>query len=702
EFEKCLLQQRRNKELFAEVTAVYVEIHEGLQKKQAQEPFWFEELVYKRIIALDPSNASAHNNLSFLYSQYGVNLKDALREAQIANQLHPNDPLLLDTLGWGFYKNGQLDKAIETLKQSLSLNKDVADTHFHLATVYYDQSDVENASREFRETLRLEPDNAFARNNLAYLFSEKDVRLEEALQLVEEALERQPDNAAFLDTKGWVFFKMKKYDKAVEFLQKAVELSPETSELHLHLGKVYLATRDFDRAVKSFESALNYDPDNTKIARDLAYLFTLNGIRDAMDRYSRIGGVGASKENFKIFYDAMAHAAIGAGDYENATRTLAEFASFLPKAAPVSAASTSPATAAAAAARPLHEQLESLGEILPAEFDFVLTLERPGLAKLATFFAKQIAERYGLTLPQLGGLDAIPLRLALGLQYVDNKNAADFLAVAELPEGIFDELWSQLEAMKDPNQELTLPIGNMSVPFKVGGSPYKNIAIRSVTLQQGLVYFVMSKPYAVFSLNRSMLTALVDRVEKKDKGMAGVDAYRRFTMRQKKATDIILFLPFSKAAASQKLPEPYQKTFKDVRAFGAGYTVVSADELQESSVFLPAKPELSETLRKNLEHLLATVQKDLQARLSQEIKLEAKFSQEEDLVIGESKVYGFAKLVAEMLGNWYKMYLPNLDLTPNTRPGSPRTTPSSAPARPPPATPPKDSPSEEDQPGPEN
>ncbi|MBI3893380.1 MAG: tetratricopeptide repeat protein, partial [Candidatus Wallbacteria bacterium] len=180
EFEKCLLQQRRNKELFAEVTAVYVEIHEGLQKKQAQEPFWFEELVYKRIIALDPSNASAHNNLSFLYSQYGVNLKDALREAQIANQLHPNDPLLLDTLGWGFYKNGQLDKAIETLKQSLSLNKDVADTHFHLATVYYDQSDVDNASREFRETLRLEPDNAFARNNLAYLFSEKDVRLAEA------------------------------------------------------------------------------------------------------------------------------------------------------------------------------------------------------------------------------------------------------------------------------------------------------------------------------------------------------------------------------------------------------------------------------------------------------------------------------------------------------------------------------------------
>ncbi|MBI4867256.1 MAG: tetratricopeptide repeat protein [Candidatus Wallbacteria bacterium] len=664
EFEKCLLQQRRNKELFAEVTAVYVEIHEALQKRQAQEPFWFEELVYKRIIALDPSNASAHNNLSFLYSQYGVNLKDALREAQIANQLKPNDPLLLDTLGWAHYKNGQLEKAIETLKQSLALNQEIADTHFHLATVYYDQSDVDNASREFRETLRLEPENAFARNNLAYLFSEKDLRLEEALVLADEALERQPDNAAFLDTKGWIYFKMRKYPEAIEFLQKAVDLSPETSELHLHLGKVYLATRDFDRAVKSFESALSYDPENTKIARDLAYLFTLNGIRESLDRYSRIGGVGASKENFKIFYDAMAHAAIGAGDYENASKTLAEFAAFQPRAA----ASTGATTAASSAARPLHEQLEALGEVLPASFDLVFSVERAGLAKLAGFFTKAISERYGFALPQLTGLDSIPSRLVLGLQYVDAKNATDFLAIAELPDAVFDELWGQLEGLKEPNQEVTLPIGNMTVPIKVGGGEYKGVAVRSLTMQQGVVHFLMSKPYAVFGLDRALLTGLIDRVEKHDKGLTGVETYRRFAMRQTKASDIVLFMPFSKTASAQKLPEPYLKTFKDVRAFGAAYTVVSTDELLEESVFMPARAEGAQDLRKNLEQLLGTVQKDIHLRLSQEIRLEAKFSHEEDLVIGESKVLGFGKLVLELLGNWYKTYLPNLDLTPNAPP----------------------------------
>jgi uroporphyrinogen decarboxylase len=54
-----------------------------------------------------------------------------------------------------------LDKAIEILRQAAGLNKEIADVHFHLATVYYDLSDVENAAREFRETKLLiyrEPD----------------------------------------------------------------------------------------------------------------------------------------------------------------------------------------------------------------------------------------------------------------------------------------------------------------------------------------------------------------------------------------------------------------------------------------------------------------------------------------------------------------------------------------------------------------
>ncbi|MBI4861115.1 MAG: tetratricopeptide repeat protein, partial [Candidatus Riflebacteria bacterium] len=242
EFEKCLLidSSHSNKELWSTITAIYVDIHEHYQKKDLTEPFWFEELVYKRIIKLDPTNASAHNNLSFLYSQNGVNLKEALKEAQIANQLKPNDPFLLDSLGWALYKNKLLSQSLDTLKKAAALKADVADVHFHLATVYFDKDDFPNASKEFKETIRLQPDNALAKNNLAYLYAEKGVNLDEAMRLVDDALVKLPDNAAFIDTKGWIYYKQKKYDQAVEALKKAIEQMPETSDLHLHLGTVYL------------------------------------------------------------------------------------------------------------------------------------------------------------------------------------------------------------------------------------------------------------------------------------------------------------------------------------------------------------------------------------------------------------------------------------------------------------------------------
>ena len=662
EFEKCLMSQRRNKELFAEITAAYVEIHETLQKAEAQEPFWFEELVYRRIIALDPSNASAHNNLSFLYSQYGVNIKDALREAQIANQLKPNDPLLLDTLGWAQYKNNTLDKAIETLKQALSLGPEIADIHFHLATVYYDQDDVENATKYFRETIKLEPDNVFAHNNLAYLFSEKDVHLEEGLALVDKAIEKQPDNAAFIDTKGWLYFKMKKYDLAVEFLRKSVELSPETSELHLHLGKVYLAKRDYEQAIKSFESALAYDPENTKIARELAYMFAMNGLKDSLERYSRIGGVGASRENFKVFYDAMAQAAMSQGDAENAARALAEYSSLIPQKA--TSLLALPPTTGTSDVRPVQQQLDALGEILPGDTDLVLSVEKPGLVKLATFFAKAMAQRYGLSIPQLQAFDAIPPRLALGLRRQPGSQAADFLVVVELTSPVFDFYWQRLSAMKEESQELSVPIGQMNVPLTINTASYKGVAIRSVVAPQGVVYFLMTRPHAVFSMDRAMLTALVDRVEANGKGLQAVNTWRIFSSRQRGDADVLLFLPFRNKEAGAALPPAYQSTFKAVQSFGAAYTMNTTDELSEQSLFVPVPSVQPEALLRDLEQLLGTIRKDLAEKLSKEIRLEASFKQEEGLVVGQARVVGFSKLVSEMLASWYRNYLPSLDLLP--------------------------------------
>ncbi len=655
EFEKCLMAERRNKELFAEVTAVYVEIHERLQAKEEQEPFWFEELVYRRIIALDPSNASAHNNLSFLYSQYGVNLKDALREAQIANQLKSGDPVLTDTLGWAYYKNGNLTKAIDELTKAVKLDPEVPDVHFHLATVYYDLDDVENAARHFRETLRLDPTNAFARNNLAYLFSEKGVELEEALRLVNEALALQPGNAAFIDTKGWIYFKLGQHEQAVEHLARAVDLAPETSELHLHLGRVYLAMHRFEQATKSFEHALNYDPENETIAGELAYLFALSGLRESMQRYSRIAGVQNRKENFKIFYDALAHLAMQAGDYGNAQQALREYARFKPAEVELTRPTTGTAELEA------HDQLSNLGEMLPPDSDMLFSIEQAGLEKLAVFFTQTAAQRYGLQLPDLNRLGALPIRLTLGLDYVPTVQETRFVLVMEVSDPIFNLYWERIGSMEDSTETVTLPFGNLTVPFSLGTSHYKGVTIRSLSIPQGQAHFVLSKPYVIFTPSREMVTDLVDRVEAKNKGLNEQESFRRFSSRQRGGSDVILYMPFGETGAADQLPEGYQETFQGVRAFGASYTLPSTNELLEDSVFLPTEGTSPRMLQNNLEQLLGTVKRDLAERVSTEIQLDVEFRIEEDLVLGKARVLGFGSLISEFLTTWTKTFLPTMD-----------------------------------------
>ena len=65
-----------------------------------------------------------------------------------------------------------------------------------------------------------------------------NIHLDEALVLIEKALSQEPNNAAYLDSLGWVYYKKKDYKKAYKYITKAVEIMPEEKELQEHLDAV--------------------------------------------------------------------------------------------------------------------------------------------------------------------------------------------------------------------------------------------------------------------------------------------------------------------------------------------------------------------------------------------------------------------------------------------------------------------------------
>lgn len=116
--------------------------------------------------------------------------------------------------------------------------------------------------RDLRRILDINPQNADALNALGYTLTDQTDRHEEALALIEQALALRPDEAAFIDSMGWVQYRLRNYEEALVYLRRALELFPN-DEVAAHLGEVLWVTGEHDKAREVWDKALELKPDST-------------------------------------------------------------------------------------------------------------------------------------------------------------------------------------------------------------------------------------------------------------------------------------------------------------------------------------------------------------------------------------------------------------------------------------------------------
>lgn len=112
-----------------------------------------------------------------------------------------------------------------------------------------------------RKLLKLEPDNAHAYNALGYSLLDRNVRIPEAMKLVEKAYQLAPDDAAIIDSMGWGHYLLGNLDKSLEFLRRAFTANPDP-EIAAHLGEVLWKQGDKDGARKVWADGARNNPDN--------------------------------------------------------------------------------------------------------------------------------------------------------------------------------------------------------------------------------------------------------------------------------------------------------------------------------------------------------------------------------------------------------------------------------------------------------
>jgi tetratricopeptide (TPR) repeat protein len=138
---------------------------------------------------------------------------------------------------------------------------------FLLGAVLERQKRHDAAEEVFREALDLEPDSAPVLNYLGYMNADRGVRLEEALTLIERAVAIDPENGAYLDSLGWVLYRLKRFAQAEEQLRRAVSKGNPNAVVLDHLGDVLQHRGNVSEALDYWHRALKGEDDDGELDR---------------------------------------------------------------------------------------------------------------------------------------------------------------------------------------------------------------------------------------------------------------------------------------------------------------------------------------------------------------------------------------------------------------------------------------------------
>lgn len=185
--------------------------------------------------------------------------------AEVLNQLsdhYPDLPQVQISLGDLMRQQEDYKGAVAAYDRALELTSQRSSSRWFLLYargISHERLDQwEQAEADFRGSLALEPDRPQVLNYLGYSMVEKQVNLDEALDMIERAVAARPDSGYIVDSLGWVLYRLGRYEEAVGHMERAVELMPIDPVVNDHLGDVFWAVGRDREAEFQWKRALSF------------------------------------------------------------------------------------------------------------------------------------------------------------------------------------------------------------------------------------------------------------------------------------------------------------------------------------------------------------------------------------------------------------------------------------------------------------
>lgn len=248
------------------------------------------ESAYKAVLSIDEKNATAHNNLGFVYGQKNE-WKNAIDHLQTATEIKPDYATALSNLGQIYFSIDEKEKGIELLERAVQMDDQDAQNWHNLARISLLVSNFQTAEYAWWRAHNLQPQRTDYSVNLGIAITAQH-RFADAEKIYQAVLKVDPNHFNALLQLGICWLLMKNYGNAKNALLNAYVINQKDSSVLRHLSLVELSLGDKKMASRYLQKLLQLFPEDHESRLDYALILLdlkeFNELRQERDLLSRV------------------------------------------------------------------------------------------------------------------------------------------------------------------------------------------------------------------------------------------------------------------------------------------------------------------------------------------------------------------------------------------------------------------------------
>ncbi len=234
------------------------------------EQYELATLAYNKVPRDDPSFHAAELGRAAALRKAGKE-EAAIEVLEQLTKSHGDLPSVQSSLGNALRRLERYSEAAEAYTNALVLSgAPVADDWFlfYARGISYERTDNwEKAEADFRMALKLNPNQPQVLNYLGYSLLEQNIKLDEALEMIERAVAAVPNDGYITDSLGWALYRLRRFEEAVTHMERAAELTPVDPIVSDHLGDTLWAVGRRLEAEFQWRRAMSFEPEEVDAAR---------------------------------------------------------------------------------------------------------------------------------------------------------------------------------------------------------------------------------------------------------------------------------------------------------------------------------------------------------------------------------------------------------------------------------------------------